>query len=454
METTVGITPSSTILPPSHIPQSGLPQVPMNPPAHEAQVDVASQGSNVVSSTTQPPAHIPQSGLPQVPMNPPAHGAQVDVTSQGSNMFRSTTQPPPHIPQSGLPEAPINPPVHEAQEDVVSQRSNVLSSTALPETTVGITPSSTTLPPSHIPQGGLPQAPMNPPAPKAQDDVASQRSNSNVLSSILIGSGVPSKCDPVRSVYMNIPRSTLNKRSEREKYQGSKPPLPLSGSGGSSAIKGHKLPSSYPFLPKSSETSTNEHSPFSLDSFLTAAFPLPSSDISLGNFLMISPPSDSPLSLPPYLPNESFYKPKPAKFLATGGLKNPPGSLDLRMSANQMSNPSTLSNPPAVSTTTSGLPPSKTPSDVPLVNIENRSILKRTSSLVSTSTYDTKHLFVYEPRANPIRSHKDAMMIMFGTHPLTHGERDIIERISGEQRNLIIERKVDNDAAGGTRRRR
>lgn len=327
------------------------------------------------------------------------------------------------------------------------------------ETTVGVTPSSIAQPLPHIPQSELPQAPMNPPAHKAQEDGALRRSN--VLSSILVGSGIPSKCDSVRSVYMNVPKSTLGKRPKREKFEGSKPPLPLSGSGDSSVIKHHQFLSSYPFLPTSSASGTNTegHTPFSLDSLpnvLTSAFPLPPSNTSLGNFPALSPPSDSPFSFSSYLPNGPFYNPQPAQLPGKGSLNNPPGYLDLGMSANKLGDPRKLSTPPAVSSTTntSSLPPSITPPGVPLVNIENRAILKRTPSLVSTSTYDTKHSFVYEHRANPVRNHKDALLIMFGTHPLTYGERDTIERISGEQKRLVIERKVDSDAAGGTRRRR
>ena len=318
------------------------------------------------------------------------------------------------------------------------------------ETAFGIPPSSIPQPLPHIPQSGFPQMPSNPPAQKVQEDVMPQRSN--VLSSILIG---PSKCDSVRSLYMNIPRSTPGKRSEREKCQGSKPPRPMSGSGAEGAH--HKLLSPYPFLPASIGTNTDEHIPKSLDSFpnvTTGAFPLPPSVTSLGNFTMISPPSDPPLSLCPYIPNEPFCNSEPAKFPGKDGLKTLPGDWDLQMLATQLGDPNTLYTAPALSTTIPGPPPCKTLPDVPLVNIENRSILKQPTSRMPTSTYDTKHPFVYEHRANPVRNHKDAMRIMFGTHPLTYGERDIIECISGEQRKLIIERKVDHDAAGGTRRRR
>jgi hypothetical protein len=145
--------------------------------------------------------------------------------------------------QSGLPEVPMNPSAREAQEDIVSQRSNVLSSTAQP------------LP--HMPQSGLPQVPMNPPAHGAQDNVVSQRSNSNVLSSILIGSGVPSKCDPVRSVYMNIPRSILKQAvGTRRNTKGVNHLFHCQAQAVQALSKRHNLLQSYPFLPTSSETST------------------------------------------------------------------------------------------------------------------------------------------------------------------------------------------------------
>ena len=322
---------------------------------------------------------------------------------------------------------------------------------------VGITPNSIAQSLPHVPQSALLQAPMNPPAHKAQEDVAPRRSN--VLSSILIGSDVPSKCDSVRSMYMKVPVSTLGKRSERGKREGSKPSLPLSGSAGSGAIKGRTLLPSHSFLPASGGASTAEQIPFILDplSILpTAAFPFPPPDASLGNVPTYSPPLDSLLSLPSYLFNVPCYHPQPAKFPTTDGLSNHPGYFDFRTSSNEMGDPSLLLIPATGPPTTnrSGLLSSNTGPDAPLVNIENRCMLKRPSFPVSTPMHDTEHPFVYEHRANPIRNHQDAMRIMVGTHPLTHGERDTIERISGEQRRLIIERKVDCDAAGGTRRRR
>jgi len=249
-------------------------------------------------------------------------------------------------------------------------------------------------------------------------------------------------------------KSTLGKRSERD--EGSEPSLPLSGS---ETNKRRKLLPSYPFLPASSGSNTEEQILFPLDSFScvpTATVPLLPSDASLGNFPILSPPFDPSLSLSPYLFNGPFYNFHPATFPSTDGLSNPPGYLDVRTSVIQPGGPSTLPIPAAGPPTTnaSGQLTSKTLPDAPRVNIENRSVLRRTSSLMSTPTYDTNLPFLYEHRANPVRNHDDAMRVMFGTHSLTRGERETIERISGEQRQLIIERKVDCDAAGGTTRRR
>ena len=133
-----------------------------------------------------------------------------------------------------------------------------------------------------------------------------------------------------------------------------------------------------------------------------------------------------------------------------------PDYLNLQAPVNQSENSSTLSIPmagPPIGNLSAQLS-SKTPTNAPLVNIENRSILKRTPSLAPTPTYDTGLPFVYEHRANPVRNHHDAMRVMFGTHPLTRGEKDAIDHIAREQRKLIMERKVESDAAGGTRKRR
>ena len=255
---------------------------------------------------------------------------------------------------------------------------------------------------------------------------------------------------------MKDPKSILGKRSERDEDEGGNSSLPLSGS---ETIKRRKLLPSYPGLPAPSGSNTQEQAPFLLDSIScvpTETIPLPLSDISLGGFPIISPPLDPSLSLSLFLLNGPFYTSEPGKFPSMDGLSASPDHLNLQSSVNQSENPRTQSTsaagPPA--TNPFAQPPSKTPTDAPLVNIENRSILKRTPSLASTPTYDTKLHFVYEHRANPVRNHHDAIRIMFGTHPLTRGERDTIERISREQRNLIIERKVDCDAAGETRRRR
>jgi hypothetical protein len=255
---------------------------------------------------------------------------------------------------------------------------------------------------------------------------------------------------------MKYPKSILGKRSERDECDGSKPSLPLSGSG---AIKRRKLLPLYPFLPTSSETNTEERVPFSLDSIScvpTTAFPLPPSDTSLGNFSTLSPLLDPSLSLSSYLLNGPFFNSQPAIFPSTDGSNNLLGYFDLPTSSNQSGDPNTLPLPVAGPSTTnpSGQLSSKSPPGVPWVNIENRSIIRRTSSLVSTPAHDMKLPFVYEHRANTVRTHNDAMRVMFGTHPLTHDERATIERISGEQKKLIIERKIDCDAAGETRRRR
>lgn len=255
---------------------------------------------------------------------------------------------------------------------------------------------------------------------------------------------------------MKGPKSALGKRSEREEDEGSKQPVPLSGS---RTIKRRKLLPSYALLPASSGSNAVEQAPFSLD-FVphapTATFPLPLSDTSLGNFPIFSPLLDPSLSLSQFLLHGPFYNSQPVEFPSMDGLNAPPDYLNLQASVNQSENSSTLSIPIAGPPTNnfSAQLSSETPTNVPLVNIENRSILKRTSSLASTPTYDTGLPFVYEHRANPVRNHHDAMWVMFGTHPLTRGERDAIDHISGEQRKLIIERKVDCDAAGGTRRRR
>jgi hypothetical protein len=277
-----------------------------------------------------------------------------------------------------------------------------------------------------------------------------------VLSSILIGSGAPSKCNPVRSTHLKGPKSILGKRSERDEDEGSNPSLPLSGSG---TIKRRKLLPSYPFIPTCIGSNTGEQAPFSLDSVTlvpTETFPLSLSDTSLGNFLNLSPLLDPSLPLPDFIANGPFSTPQPVKFPSTDGLSAPPGYLNLRTSVNQSEGPRTLSIPTARTPTTNpyAQPPSKPPTNAPLVNIENRSILRRTPSVASTPIYDTSFHFVFEHRANPVQNHHDAMRVMFGTHALTRGERDMIGHISGEQRKLIIERKVDCDAAGGTRRRR
>ena len=254
---------------------------------------------------------------------------------------------------------------------------------------------------------------------------------------------------------MKGPKSTLGKRSERDEDEGTSQSVPLSGS---KTIKRRKLqPSSYPLLPASNGSNTEEQAPFSLDfvsQLPSATFPLP--DTSLGTFPIFSPLLDPSLSLTQLLLNGPFYDCQPVEFPSTDGTNAPPNYFNLDASVYQSEGPSTLPLPAAG-------PPTSNPSaqlsakpftDAPLVNIENRSILKRTPSIVSKPTYDMNFSFVYEHRANPVRNHHDAMRVMFGTHPLTRGEREAIECISGEQKKLIIERKVDCDAAGGTRWRR
>jgi hypothetical protein len=321
----------------------------------------------------------------------------------------------------------------------------------------GMTPSSIAQPLPPQSQPTLSQAPTNTIYNKAQEDVAPQRPN--VLSSILIGSNTASKRDSLHPRHMKVPKSILGKRSGQDECDGSNLSLPLSGSD----AKRRKLQPSYSFISGSNGTSNKEQIPFSLDSFPTVptgTFPFPRNTL-LGTALVLSPSLDSPLSLSPYLLNGPFYNPQPAKLslsLDADGLSNPPGYSDFQTSVSQSGDPSTLpiptAEPPAANAT--GLLPSKTPPDVPLINIENRSILRRTSSAMPTPMpmHDTTPPFVYEHRANPIRGYQDAMRVMFGTHALTRGERDTIERISREQRKLIIERKVECDAAGGTRRRR
>ncbi len=255
---------------------------------------------------------------------------------------------------------------------------------------------------------------------------------------------------------MKRPKSTLGKRSERDEDEASKQSLPLSGS---RTIKRQKLLPSYPLLPASSGSNTEEQAPFSLDfgsHVPTATFPPPLSDTSFGNFPIFSPLLDPSLSLSHFLLHGPFYNSQPVEFPSMDGSNAPPDYLNLQASVNQSEISSTLSIPTARPPTSnlSAQLSSNTPTNAPLVNIENRSILKRTPSLASALTYDTEFPFVYEHRANPIRNHHDAMRVMFGTHPLTRGERVAIDHISGEQRKLIIERKVDCDAAGGTRRRR
>lgn len=321
-----------------------------------------------------------------------------------------------------------------------------LTSFPLPsfDAAVGITPTPTAQPLPPVPQTVFHQAPSIASSHKAPEDVAPGRSN--VLSSILINSGVPSKRSSVRSTHMKGPKSTLGKRSERDEDEGSNQSVPLSGS---KTTKRRKLQPSYPLLPASSGSHTEEQAPFSLDfasHVPTATFPLP--DTSFGNFL--SPLLDPSLSLSHFLLNGPFYNSQPVEFPSTDGTNAPPSYFNLPASVNQSAIPA--SGPPT--RITSAQLSTKTPTDAPLVNIENRSVLRRTPSLASTPTYDTKLCFVYEHRANPVRNHHDAMRVMFGTHPLTRGEREAIERISGEQKNLIIERKVDCDAAGGTRWRR
>ena len=331
-----------------------------------------------------------------------------------------------------------------------------LISLAFPDldTAVGITPRpiAQNFPPMS--QGVLLQDSTNNPVHKAPENVAPRRSN--VLSSILIGSDAPSKCSSVRSTYMNVPKSALGRRHEQGERGGSKPSPPLSGS---DAIKHRKFQSSYPFLPDSNGTSNKDQFGFLLDSIPTGpptTSPFPPSNISLGNRPILSPLIDSSLSLSPFFVDGPFYNHQPAKFVSTDGLSIPPGYSDLPAPANQFGDFFTLSIPTTgpLITGSSRQVSSKTPSDAPLVNIENRSILQPTSSLPPTPVYDTKRPFAYEHRAKPVQSHKDAIRVLFGTHPLTCGERDTIERISGEQRKLIIKKKVDCDADGGTRMRR
>ena len=91
-----------------------------------------------------------------------------------------------------------------------------LTSFPLPsfDAAVGITPTPTARPLPPVPQTVFHQAPSIASSHKAPEDVAPGRSN--VLSSILINSGVPSKRSSVRSTHMKGPKSTLGKRSERD----------------------------------------------------------------------------------------------------------------------------------------------------------------------------------------------------------------------------------------------
>jgi hypothetical protein len=396
---------------------------------------------------------------PQEPTDPQAQvsllGLEVS-SSEGFPAIRNlrTNQPGPVSPFSFLDAIPpfdlSN--LEYPSIDTIPQLSfDPLASLSLanPDTAIGVAPSSIAQPFPPISQDVFPQKPSNGAANEAQAGAVPRRLNA--LSSILIGSDVPSKCESVRSTYMNVPRSTSSKRSDRGKCKGSQKSLPLSGSG---ANKRRNLPSSYSSLLDSNGTSTEEQIPFSLDSISnvsTATFP--ASDTPFVNFPILSPSLNSTLSLPSYIINGPFDNPQPAQSSSSLGMdsmSHAPGYLGLLAPANQFGYPTAW----PLSTSSTSLQPFKATPDAPLVNIENRPILKRTSTLISAPKCDTENHFVYEHRANPIRNRRDAIRIMFGAHPLTRGERATIECIYREQEELIMERQIDSDAAGATRRQR